>query len=130
MQAEENLAMKLRVLLVDDDQEQLDLFGRVLRRQGFIVETSDSPFGTTNLVRSFEPDVVLLDLEMPAIRGDQLVSVIRDRLGPNKTKILLFSATDEDELREHCADVDADGYLPKTTDGPVLRLRILELTKR
>lgn len=118
----------IRVLVVDDDVEQLRLISRVLVRQGFEVETIDSPFGTTNLARRIRPDIILLDVDMPAIPGDQLVSVLRARL-PG-TKIVLFSATDVDDLRFKSMEVAADGYLAKTFDGDQLREQISRFVGR
>src|SRR5262245_18418348 len=57
----------VRILIVDDDAAQLDLVARLLRLEGFEVATTLSSFGTSNLIRSFSPKVVLLDVNIPAL---------------------------------------------------------------
>jgi len=110
-----------RILLIDDDPDQLKLLARLLRRAGFEVETVDSPFGSTNLVRKFRPDLILLDVDMPAIPGDQLVTVIRQNVRIPGVKIVLFSATDPDTLRMLSLSSGADGWLSKTFETEELK---------
>src|SRR5271156_3448901 len=81
----------LRVLIVDDDPLQLDLIARRLRVEGFEVATSTSSFGTSNLIRTFAPKVVLLDVNIPALAGDKLLGVAR-RVAPRGTRFVLYSA--------------------------------------
>src|SRR5262250_804731 len=88
----------LKVLIVDDSQQQLDLTSRQLRSYGFDVATSSGSFGVSNLVRQFAPDVVLLDVEIPALSGDQLLTIARRHAAPG-TRFVLYSACDESRLR-------------------------------
>ncbi|HWL89276.1 MAG TPA: response regulator, partial [Polyangiaceae bacterium] len=81
-----------RILAVDDDPLQLDLLFRGLTLEGFEVATHEGPIGVTNMVRAFQPDIVLLDLNIPSLRGDRLIDLIRRAAGPN-TKYLLLSAS-------------------------------------
>ena len=66
--AEADLSGRTRVLVVDDDPDQLELVRRTLTPH-FDVKTHDSALGVTNLVRQSEPDLVLLDVNFPALKG-------------------------------------------------------------
>src|SRR5690606_5831010 len=68
---------KLRVLVVDDDVQHLDLVRRSLRAFGIDVETSDSSLGVSAIIRRTEPDLVLLDVNIPALPGDALLGLAR-----------------------------------------------------
>ena len=114
-----------RVLVIDDDAGQLSLLRRVLQKAGFEVLTVDSPFGATNAARRFQTDVILLDVNMPAIQGDQLVAVLRKNVSLKGAPIILFSASDEDVLRSLAIEVGADGWLRKTFEGEALKRGIL-----
>lgn len=59
-----------RILLVDDDEDNLVLLDTALRRAGarHTARVSD-PFAAVDTYRSFRPDVVLLDLRMPPLDG-------------------------------------------------------------
>jgi two-component system, OmpR family, response regulator len=110
---------KLRVLVVDDDVQHLELVRRSLRAFGIDVETSDSSLGVSAIIRRTEPDLVLLDVNIPALPGDALLGLAR-RHAPPKTKFILFSSDDEASLRKTAATCGADGYITKSADAAVL----------
>lgn len=101
------------VLVVDDDAMFLELVERALRKQGFEITTSSTALGVTNLVRETGPDVVLLDVNIPALSGDTLLSVAR-RQAQKQTRFVLFSSCDESKLRALANKVGADGYISKS----------------
>ena len=68
----------LRVLVVDDDSMYLELVERSLKSFNIEVTTTDSAIGVTNLIRRTEPDVVLLDVNIPALSGDALLGIVRN----------------------------------------------------
>lgn len=122
-----SLRKAVRVLAVDDDAEQLSLLARVLSKRGFDVRTVEGPIGVSSMVRAFDPDVVLVDVFMPALRGDHLLSLIRRNAGTRRARLVLFSSADRDELRKLAEDVEADGWLQKTFDGEELAKSIRRL---
>jgi DNA-binding response OmpR family regulator len=103
----------LHVFIVDDDPEQLKMLERLLTLEGFEVTTAEAALGVSNLVRHYAPDVVLLDVNIPALTGDRLLKVARQH-APATTKWILVSACDEDELRTIAAEVKADGWMSKS----------------
>ncbi|HEX8539358.1 MAG TPA: response regulator, partial [Cystobacter sp.] len=94
---DERITTRARVLVEDEDPDQLDLVRRTLAPH-FDVQTHDSALGVSNLVRQGEPDLVLLDVNFPALKGDQVLTLAR-RYAPRGTKFILYSATDESRLR-------------------------------
>ena len=113
-------------MVVDDEPLQLELLQRSLSLEGCEVCTTNTSIGATALVRSFQPDVVLLDVNIPALPGHMLVEIVR-RHAVSSTKLVLYSACDEGRLRELSNSVKADGWLPKSVVGSELvrRLRAL-----
>ncbi|HYO69366.1 MAG TPA: response regulator [Archangium sp.] len=111
-------ATKVRVLVVDDDPDLLELVRRTLSPH-FEVQTHHSALGVSNLVRNGEPDLVLLDVNFPALKGDQVLSLAR-RYAPRTTKFILYSASDEARLRSLARASGADGYLSKSVQGAEL----------
>jgi two-component system, OmpR family, response regulator len=116
----------LRVLIVDDDQLQLELMERSLRLEGMQVATSSSVFGVSNIMRSFVPDVMLIDVHIPALSGDQLLSLAR-RNAPEGTKFVLYSSCDEWRLRALARETNADGWISKSADGPMVARKLREV---
>ena len=116
---------KSRVLILDDDPEQLLLIGRTLRAAGYDVEMVTSPIGITNVARRLQPDVVLLDVNVPALSGDQLVEGIRKQHAA--ARIILYSGSDAAALRSPAKSAGADGWIQKGTpmDEVVRKIRRL-----
>ena len=69
--------MSTRVLVVDDEVNMLKLLQRVLTKEGFDVQTSDSPSQAIRLLREEEFDLVICDLVMPVIGGLDLMQEVR-----------------------------------------------------
>ena len=115
-----------RVLVVDDDPLQLELIQRSLVLEGFEVTITKAALGVSNLVRAFAPDVVLIDVNIPALTGDRILTLAR-RHAPPTTKFLLFSACDESRLRALASETGADGWISKSVGGTVIAARIRKI---
>lgn len=113
----------LRILVVDDDNQQLELVERTLRADGFEVMTCSSPIGVTNLIMSFTPRIVLVDVNIPALSGDQLIGISK-KWAPDGTLFILYSASDESKLRWLAREVGADGYISKSVTGLSLAAKL------
>lgn len=113
------------ILVVDDDPKHLQTTKELLELGGYKVETQDSPFGTTELINSLKPDLVLMDVNMPGLSGERLCSLIRSRVGIERTIILFFSSNDEDSLRQAVRRHGADGYVCKG-DMAALRHKVAQ----
>lgn len=68
----------LRVLVIDDDEVALAAIRDVLEEAGFEVRAMVSPIGATQVIAGDSIHVAVIDLNMPLLRGDRLVSMIRN----------------------------------------------------
>jgi CheY-like chemotaxis protein len=114
-----------KVLLVDDEPFILTAVGGVLRTGGYDVMTCDMWAGVANMVRVESPDIVLLDYNMPSLKGDNICMILKRNLQDSPMKIVLFSSEAEHDLARITTQCGADGYIRKNTPGPEL-LRILD----
>jgi two-component system, OmpR family, response regulator len=103
----------LRILVIDDDTRQLELLERVLSRDGFTVAVGASTNDIQRLTRDFQPDVVLMDVNLPGATGGSGVPLARAVAGP-RTRFCLLSSCDESRLRALARDHQADGWLSKS----------------
>lgn len=113
-----------KVLVVDDSELVLDATRLMLEYSGFEVLTTPTPFGTTSIISRHEPDLVLLDVTMPALRGDALVEMIRSSRRTRSTRIALHSDRPAGELQELAHRCGADGFICKTDDADELARRV------
>lgn len=107
---------KQKVLIVDDSLLILEIYKNILESEGFEVITSNTPFGTVSLIASEKPNIVLLDVFMPGLSGDRLVTVVRKDKNLNNTKLLLFSDRPAEELQSITTSCNADGFIRKSRD--------------
>ena len=104
--------LKKRILVVDDDKAILQTTESLLRNAGYEVIIHDTPFRTTELIQTWRPDLVLLDVNMPGLAGDRLCSLIRGNQRI-ETKIFFPSSNDEISLRQAVVEFGADDYVCK-----------------
>jgi len=120
---------KIRVLVVDDDVDQLMLLERTLNAYGFEVRTHRSSLGVSNLVRNANPDLVLLDVNIPALSGDKVLALARNQ-APTGTRFILYSASDESKLRALALASGADSYISKSVQGEALARKLISIYKK
>ena len=112
-----------RILLVDDSAIIRASTGAALTRAGFDV-TVRAAFDEL-LEHGIEGfDLILMDVQMPELYGDDVAFTLRGQRGVT-TPIYLFSSIDERELAGLAADAGVDGYIPKSAglDALVARVR-------
>ena len=106
-----------KVLVVDDDPMILEIATIILEGEGFTVATARSAVALADVVSREEPDVVLLDVGLPGLRGHLAVEAVRGGAGGERARIILYSGECEEELRDMAAQAGADGVVAKTS-GP------------
>jgi len=114
------------VLVVDDDESYGQVVVRCLANDGISAILQTGPFGTINSIRRERPALVILDLNMPAISGEDVGRLIRSAEGLEGIKLLLLSSLDQRELDSVKAQVNADEAVSKTIE----RAELLKLVKR
>ena len=126
----ENPIPTARILLVEDDEAIVDVLRRTLRAEGFVVEAA--PDGTTALEMSgdFLPDLVILDLGLPDIDGEDVCRHLRSEQPTANVPILMLTARTEVDDRVRGLDSGADDYLSKPFERAEILARIRALLRR
>jgi DNA-binding response OmpR family regulator len=112
-----------KVLMVDDESELLEGLALLLREEGIEVEIHESIITLPLVVRKIDPDVILLDLSMPALSGSAVFAMGRKRLGSD-APLVLFSGCAPHELAKRAEELGADGFLSKMQEPLDLVARI------
>ena len=117
-----------RILLIDDDLWLLQVMAIRLRSLGFIVDTTDDGNIACQKATDKPYDILVLDLMMPKLRGDQVCDTLR-RNGI-LTPILVLSGHSDKYSIVKCLEIGADDFLIKPFNHDELIARIEALIRR
>lgn len=117
-----------RVFMVDDSPIATRMVSDFLREKGYEVEVTNSPFGVSGRLKDFNPDVVLMDLGLPGLSGRNLIDIIRKKGSEFSCKIVVFSSTNEEEMKSLVGKELADEYFVKGNSLNELEAKLRKLT--
>ena len=114
-----------RALVVDDDPTLLELTSTILRGSGLDVTTLDDPSRFWQTLEACNPDVLLLDLEMPGYSGTDLCRAVRADPRWSQLPVLFLTGRTEPEAVRVVFEAGADDYLakPVTQDELIQRIQ-------
>ena len=117
----------MKVLVVDDDVDLLDLMTYALRREGYNVLAAVDGQQALQRWESENPDIVLLDGNLPKIDGFEVCRRIRHE---SKTPIIMLTARDEEEDILRGLQIGADDYMTKPFSAKQLAARMKAVMRR
>jgi len=124
------MSARIRIFVVDDEEDLTDLLHYQLGKAGFEVKFSNNPFDALGKARDFIPDLIILDVMMPDLDGFQLLRMIRVDNLLQKVPVIMLTAKSGVEHRIKGLEQGADDYLGKPFDIQELTLRINIILKR
>lgn len=113
-----------RVLAVDDNREALLSLEALLSANGYLVEGASSGKETLEKVKSFRPDIVLLDVQMPAPDGYEVARIIKSDPDLMYTIVVLLTAKDDSSDVVYGLEQGADDYIKKPYQSGELLARM------
>jgi len=120
----------IRVLVVDDDPEIIELFVDVLEADGrFEVTSAQTGYDAGVLTQQFRPDIVVLDFMLPDINGNVVCKTIRENPDLSDIKILVISGMVNPAEVERLMEAGANDFIRKPFNIETVVKRILELVK-
>lgn len=119
-----------RILVVEDDREIVDVLRRTLRADGFTVEGVGDGAAALETAPDFLPDLVILDLGLPDMDGEEVCRELR--LGQETARVPILMLTARTELDDRVSGLDsgADDYLTKPFEREEILARIRALLRR
>ncbi len=107
-----------KVLVVDDDPDILFIIQFLLDRFGFLVEQESNGAKVVGKVKQFEPGLILLDVNLPEVNGDEICKQLKSNPLTKHIPIILFSAGLN--LKDNYGHCEASDFLEKPFEPKVL----------
>lgn len=122
------MAMKAKVLVVEDETILSDAYEAILESKGYKVKIAEDGDVGLEEVDKFKPDLILLDLRMPKVSGlEFLEEFYKDETKP-KAKVIVFSNLDSQSEIDQAYQLGADRYMLKAWASPKELIQIVEDT--
>ncbi len=102
--------MAYKLLIVDDDKEISEILQSRLLREGYGVAAAFSGEEALDQLKLVDPDVILLDLNLPGINGFDVLKEIREKHIDKWRPVIIVSAKSELESLPACYKLEADHY--------------------
>ena len=121
-----------RILIVDDNPDNLELTEILLKREGYPVRTAEDAEQTLALLEKYRPDLILMDIQLPGMDGLELTRRLREMPGLGDTPIIALTAYAMPGDETNARNAGCNGYISKPIDTrtfPTLIRRYLDRSR-
>lgn len=107
-----------KVAVVEDDQAIQLMYKLKLEREGFTVATASDGRSGLEMLRNFRPDLILLDLIMPGMHGDELLARLREQEWASSIRVVILTNLSKSEAPQSLRFLHVDRYVVKAHHTP------------
>jgi len=119
-----------RVMLVEDERSTLEYVSGLLENAGFRVVGLSDPLVVLDFIADFDPDVLLVDIEMPVCKGTELVTLLRQKDPYAHIPVIYLTAWDDRDRRMAARVAGGEDFLTKPVDSALLAAAVTARARR
>lgn len=112
------------VLVVDDDPSTRRSLVMALEQAGHVAVEAGGGLDGLRMLQEVEPDLMLLDVEMPGLDGFGVLAAMQDLPALSRTPVVLISPADDGDAVIRCMQMGADDFVTLPADDEMLRARV------
>jgi DNA-binding response OmpR family regulator len=120
-------ANKSKIAIIEDDQAISQMYRIKFESEGYTVETAENGVLGLELVEKMKPDIILLDLMMPEMNGDEMLSKLRKTTWGKDIKVVILTNVGEQEIPESVQKMNASAFILKADMTP---RQVVEVIKK
>jgi DNA-binding response OmpR family regulator len=118
------------ILLVEDEADTRRLVRDLLVPQGYRVVDADNGYSALRAVENVNPDLVILDLVMPALDGFRVAEEVMEGFARRHLPILILSALSDEGTRERARSLGIEHYMEKPFSCEALLGKVAQILRR
>jgi len=107
-----------KIAIIEDDPVISQMYLMKFEADGFEVELANNGVRGVALAESFQPDLILLDLQMPEMGGAEALEIIRKHPWGEKVPVIILTNLGEEESPKQLHHLSIDGYIVKADFTP------------
>ena len=111
---------KYKVLIVDDIPENIQTLGEMIKDFDLDVKIAEGGQEAIDIIDSYTPDIILLDLMMPHVNGWDVIDYVRKKYSKNEMVIIVVSLLNNKDNVDECYELGVNDYITK----PVIKARL------
>lgn len=111
---------KYKVLIVDDIPENIQTLGEMIKDFDMDVKIAEGGQDAIDIIDSYTPDIILLDLMMPRVNGWDVIDHVRKKYSKNEMVIIVVSLLNNKDNIDECYELGVNDYITK----PVIKARL------
>ena len=122
------MAHKIAIIdIVEDEQSISQMYKLKFESEGYVVFTAENGAKGLELVKNHRPDIVLLDLMMPEMTGDEMLKQLRSSEWGKNVRVIILTNVSQEEALKKVQDLQVSDFIIKAQSTPH---QVLETVKR
>lgn len=119
-----------KILIADDEPDILEIIQYNLQNEGYEVATAKNGNEAIDKAKSFNPDLIILDIMMPSKNGIEVCNILRTQPAFNDTLIIFLTALSDEGTEVKGLETGADDFITKPVSPKVLVSKVNALFRR
>lgn len=119
--------MSAKIAIIEDDQAISQMYRIKFEAEGMTVETAENGKLGLELAENMKPDIILLDLMMPEMNGDEMLKKLRETTWGKNIKVVILTNMGEQEIPADVKDLGVAAVILKADMTP---RQVAEIVKK
>jgi DNA-binding response OmpR family regulator len=107
-----------KIAIIEDDQAIANMYRFKFEAEGFTVETAENGVFGLELAKNMKPDIILLDLMMPEMNGDEMLEKLRATPWGKNIKVVILTNKGEQEIPPKVKEMGVSAVILKADMTP------------
>lgn len=116
----------VKVAVIEDEISICDMYKMKLSSAGYAVKTAHNGQEGLELLQDFRPQLILLDLKMPIMSGDEMLAKLRETEWGAEIRVIVLTNISRDEAPRNLQFLNIDRYIVKAHHTPSQVLEIVQ----